>query len=476
MSEYYDTYFINTKRAMKIAKQKNNVSLYNGHGTQICYYSGEEIKNTPSNMIYLPLDDVKSFFYKTDYRLPEFIDFIGSVYEDLETDQNNFKDMILNIFNEIEETQAKDNEELFKQVKRDKNEPIDFNHIKFIIIVSKTLYYDYYFAKKMKSSLESLGHNVNILAEKGSSKKIINTLKTNYIYNNILNIKPDVVIFINDFKPELITEEKYQISIINGFIPLLKDIKNKTLREKDIICTQNYYVSDLLKKDNIKNEIIEHASDFKSKTNNSEPKEDILLICNNYQDLKGYLILKKMTKKLFKSINKTPLTIKMIKTEMSKTDYKNENDSEMLIYLQKNIVLQSCLKWLEHDGIQTKLVGHNWKEFKKLPKEIKIPKKQSVKKAYKKAKYILHIAPSIIDVNLLDILKNGAIPIIYDLRDSLESYDKRFDDFCLFYKNKQELNHILQNRIEPKERNAMPILKEYSFDHLSKDIIKLISK
>ena len=62
MSEYYDTYFINPKLALKVAKQQNKVKLYNGFGTQLCYYSGNKIKDTPRNMIQMPIEDIKVFF------------------------------------------------------------------------------------------------------------------------------------------------------------------------------------------------------------------------------------------------------------------------------------------------------------------------------------------------------------------------------------------------------------------------------
>lgn len=474
MSEYFDTYFINPKRALKIAKQNNSIKLYNGYGAQLCYYSGEKIDKTPSNMLFLPIEDLKSFFKNNSYRMPEYIDFIDSIYENKEEDQEKFKNMLLNIFKEIKECQTTENTNLIHQIKQDIKAPMNTSCINFIIIVSKTLSDDYLYAKNIKISLEALGHTVNILTEKGSRKNILTHLKTYYIFTNILKIKPNVILFINDYKSDFITDDTYQVSIINGFIPLLKKLKDKELREKDMIFTQNNYVSEFLDNHHIKNTLIPPAISYKSL--NAVNRESGLLIYNNYQDVNGYLILNEMVKKLFKYVKNTPLTIQKIKSELASSEYQNKNDYEMMIYMQTHIVLQTCINWFDTNIVEIKIFGFNWEKYKELPKNIKYSKTKPAEKLYKKVKYVLHISHSIVDNNLLAILKCGAIPLVYDLRDSIKNYDHRFDSYCLFFKTKHELDILLQNNIVPDLKNLDSLLKEYSFDKLAQDIVENIKK
>ena len=475
MSEYYDTFFLNSKRALKIAKQKNNVKLYNGWGTQVCYYSGETIESSLENLICLPIDNVKEFFFNNSYRLPEYIDFNKSSYDNEEELQINYKNIFLSIFKEMRDDENIRNDKLLNEIKKQTTPPIINNKLVFVIIVSRTLEYNYYYSKQLKKSLTKRGHTVTILAEDGSKKILTNQLKTNYIFSELLRIKPNVVFFINDFKPEIFSENNIQISLFNGFITLLNTISSKKVRKNDIILSQNNYVNTVLKNRNIQSDYLIPA--IKTKKNQKVLERKYLLsISNNYFDLSSYIVFQKMIKKLFKKVVTEIISIELIKKYVDETNYENKNDYEIILYLHKNILFQSIIKGINPTLSAINLIGLNW--TKKLVGNDNITLKKSKKtlNLYKQSKYVLHISANIIDVNLLEILNSRAIPIVYDLREYDTNYNPYFDDYCLFFKNKEELNIILENQIKPRKEDTKELFEIYSFNNLSKTIESLVLK
>ena len=472
---FYDTLFLNPKRALKIAKQKNDVKLYNGWGTQICYYSGEKIEKTPDNLIHLPLENVKEFFFKNNYRLPEYIDFNKSSYDNEDDLQINYKNIFLSIFKEMRDEENIRNNKLLSEIKEQFLPPIVNNKLDFVIIVSRTLEYNYYYSKQLKKSLSKLGHDVTILAEDGPKKILINHLKTNYIFTKLLKIKPHVVLLINDFKPDILAENILQLSLFNGFIKLLNTISSKKVRKNDILLSPNAYVNTVLENRNIQSRYLTPAIKIKKKQKEAE-KKYLLSISGNYFELNSYIVFQKMLKKLFKKVNKEIVSVELIKQYVDKTNYENKHDYEIMLYLQKNILLQSVIKWINPKLNTINLIGQNWTEKFIKNDNITLQKKKKPFNLYQKSKYVLHISANIIDVHLLEILNSNAIPIVYDLRNYDINYNPYFDDYCLFFSNQAELNDILENQIEAKRKVSNELFEKYSFDTLSKNMENLILK
>ena len=390
MSEYYDTYFINPKLALKVAKQQNKVKLYNGMGTQLCYYSGKEIKNTPENMIQMPIENMKVFFNNNSYRLPEYIDFNKSAYANDDDLQVNYKNILLSLFKEIKNAEKEKNEILLEKLKSQNNTIFNKKCINFVIIVSRVLEYDFFYAKQLKKSLKSLGHTITILTESGSKKILLNHLKTNFILEKLHSIKPNVIIFINDYKPDIVPDNTYQISIINGFIPLLTSMKKEDLRKKDILVSQNQYISKLLDDKNISLNMISPVIQCKDKPSQYKTKKNKLIIFGHYFNLNDYILFQNMTKDFFKKINSETLSMPKILKYLDDNNYDNKNDYEMMLYLQKNIILQSCLQWIDSPNNKIVVFGENWNKFKKLSPNIKIKSLKKPIKEYQKTEYILH--------------------------------------------------------------------------------------
>ena len=50
-----DTYFFDSKEALKVANQLNKINN-NKYTTQLCYYNGEKINSSLNNLKHLPIE------------------------------------------------------------------------------------------------------------------------------------------------------------------------------------------------------------------------------------------------------------------------------------------------------------------------------------------------------------------------------------------------------------------------------------
>lgn len=471
MSECYDTYFINARRAFKIAKQNNQVSLYNGYGTQICYYYGTKLQKDLPNLIHLPIDTIKHFFQNNNLRKPEYIDFIDSEYTDQDNLQEKVKDIMAKIFEELNHEEEKINTQLLEKLQRLKKIPIK-EKLTFIIIVSRTLHENYTFARKLLKSIKSFNHKAVLLTEEGNRKSLIYHIQTKHVYEKIVEIKPNSIILINDLKTNFLPDSISQISIVKGFISILNKITEKDIRKNDIILTSNFFVQKKLLKNNIKSRYIPPINQNKITI---KQKTEHLLIHESYFDLsQEYLVLKPMIKRLETYAKKNTLTIKYIQKEMKKTAYPNTDDYELMVFIYSQLLTQITLKNIDSKNLNIKLLGYNWEKYEHCQIKQINPTSSKIKDMYQTSKYILHISHSIIDNRLLKILASGAIPVIYDNRYQDNYYNKTFDNYCLFFKTEQELNEILNKKLIPKKININRLLSYYNFNSLAMDICNSI--
>lgn len=92
-----DTYFLNSKRAIIVAKQNN---ILNGK-LQNCFYEGEIIYDLPVNCINVPYQNFKKFFLQNTMNVPTKIEFgLASFMRDRRTIEREFANMRTDIINE----------------------------------------------------------------------------------------------------------------------------------------------------------------------------------------------------------------------------------------------------------------------------------------------------------------------------------------------------------------------------------------
>ncbi len=89
MSNYQDTYFLNSEEALRVAKQNNKVKISSGvKGTQLCFYSGQKLESAPNNCINVPMEEISTYFATTPFRIPKNLDVSNMKLSDDETNQS----------------------------------------------------------------------------------------------------------------------------------------------------------------------------------------------------------------------------------------------------------------------------------------------------------------------------------------------------------------------------------------------------
>lgn len=446
MSQYNDTYFFNSNRAEKISNKRNE--LVNGVSKiQICYNSE---KQNNKNLIKVPIENIKEFFKNNLYRYPTYIDFIDSEYENNEEVQEQIIKIFATIFEEIDNDDIKTVEELILKFKNLKIK-VDKENIKIAFIVTKKQNDLFKYLKKISNRMDGRFKN-KFLTEKSKSNMILDEIKTKDVLKFLLEYKPNAIVLYNEFYPQLFNNSIVHIYIVSSFAVCNKIIEyeDKIDMKKNIFFTSSSYYENVLMQKGISSlKLSPIVENIPNSLKSFESRKIDLLITENYFDLNEYIVFQKMIKKVKKYLkNKNKLSIKKTISFIETTSYPNNDDWELNLFIHKHIVLQFILKNINLDKNIT-IVGKNWDKFE--IENYNIQDKYT-KKRYKNCKYVFLVSSTIVSDDLLNILKYGAIPIIYDLRSEDKYYDSIFDEYCLFVKNYVEIDNIIDKKIRPNKK------------------------
>ena len=468
MNHYNDTYFFNSKRAKKIAKKRNELN----EGTskiQICFNSDEKDNK---NLINVPIENFKEFFKNNSYRYPTYVDFIDSEYENDEELQSKVIKIFATIFEEINEDDIKIVENL---VEKFQNFDIskDTENIRLAFIATKKHNHLFKYLKSLSKALNNRFKS-KFLTEKSKSNMILDEIKTKDVLNFLLDYLPNAIVLYNEFHPQLFHKDIIYIHLVNSFSVCNKIIEyeNTIDMKKNLFFTSSHYYEKVLNQKGINSYILEPIVEDIPRTFKSYENRKIdLVICDNYFDLNEYIVFLKMIKKVNKFLdNKNKLTIAKLISFIEKTTYPNNDDWELNIFMHKHIVLQNILKTIKLNKT-IKIVGNNWKTFGAMNYKIE---ESFSNKIYKNSKYVFLISSTIINEDLLNILKFGAIPIIYDLRAEDKYYNNIFDKYCLFIDTVDNIENIINNNIKPNKKFDKVIEDRYNNKNVIKNLVKFL--
>lgn len=451
MSQHYDTYFFSSKRAQNIAKEKNRLKP-NSNEIQICYNSDNL---NDKNLVNVSIENFKEFFKTSSYRYPAYIDFIDSQYEDNEEIQNKLVKVFATIFEEI----SKDELVLTNKLINEFNNLHIKHNNKIIFLSSKKQPQVFEYLKKLSKEFKNDGFKTKFITEKSKKDMVLDNLRFKDVLLLLLRYSPSYIINFNEFYPQLFHKDITNIHILNSFNICNKIIEyeGKIDLKKNVFFGTNSYYEKLLKEKSIKViKLMPIVQDIPNNTKLFENREIDLTIHDNKNDLDEYIVFKKMIKKVFKYLDESNLlTVDKIISFIKTTNYPNTKDWELNLYLYNNILEKYFI------------------DINKKIKKVKIIS-NCFSESYGNTKYVLVLSANIVTSELLNILKYKAIPIVYDLRDEDNYYDKVLDDYCLFIKNKSDLKNIIKNEIKPKKYFDEYLKERYSFRTIFKDIVKLI--
>ena len=243
-----DTYFFDSKTALKIALENNEVPTSNPKipGLQICYYTADApLQETPENCIFVPLEEVYNYFVTTKNRIPKGLDFSNTSYSRVEQLQ------LKEAFDGIIQTAIFERDNLSKLYAQEiKNFQPNFNDEKwrvFIPCCRETLVMQY-ISKAIAKTFERLGYDVFVSTQDNAMQSCMDILP---LLHNMYTFKPHITVNINHFVNEILHEDVFNFVWFQDAMPVLTNDSHQEVRQRDTIFFLIKYHQELLQKKGI---------------------------------------------------------------------------------------------------------------------------------------------------------------------------------------------------------------------------------
>lgn len=472
MNEFSDTYFFSAEEAYKVASQQNKIERESQ--IQVCYYDGEKIESELANLIYLPFDNMLHDLATGRYRLPTAVNLDG-----LEL-SSTVKMGIMTNFNislvEVRHYRNQYNKLYMENLQKAK---LDFSEkLRFYLIANATTQVMQYVSKSIAKFLEDLGYDVFYDLYHGVED--IRCLKNISAYN------PHVTININHFNNRYINDDCFNVVWFQDAMETLSDSVPLYIRPRDMVFSYAKLFTDLLlakgmKKESIfKQELIPvNIKEFFDDPNITRDKQ-VVFVGSRYSRQQ-----EEITEEIdadLKALLQEGKTFNHENIEAVFAKYKLqllESEKQVALnYIQQSYTRNTVVEWA-CDKHEMELYGYNWdkSENDAIKKNFRGSiSKENVNKLYNSARYVLAASGQVINTQRLgELVHSGAIPLIYDSRD-LTHEEETWDDECLYFKTKSELEYILDNNIEPKVYKSDRMLDYFTYHSFINTILAEIKK
>ncbi len=473
MNEHEDTYFFSRDEALQVATRQNRFD--NDEKLQACYYDGEKIESDLVNLIHLPVDNLVEDLARGRFRLPTKVDLNGlelssRVKIDITTNFN------MSLF-KVREYRNQYNQGYLKSLK---TAILDFNEpLRFYLSASVTTQVMRYVSKDIANILEEAGHEVMYDLYLGIED--VSCLK------NINQFNPHVTININHLNNSYLNDECFNFVWFQDPMPVMYNSDKIHLRERDFIFSYTTLFTKLLINKGVdKNQIFKQyvfPVDTKSFFNNEniERSRKIVFVGSFYQPSSYSKHVNKDIDMELRQVLESGnmLSFETLKSIFNKHNVYIDSDEESVYFnlIQQGYNRNISVEWL-CEKHEIDLYGYNWEIC--LNENIRKNFKGSIEKAklnnlYNSAKYVLAASGQVINTQRLgEMAHAGAIPVIYDSR-GLTDEDETWEDECLYFKTKEELEYILDNNIKPKKYMSKRMLEYFTYDNFFKIIFEQIN-
>jgi len=478
--KYLDTYFFDSNLALEIALQKNLVNTLNPRmqGLQICYYNGDKLLNAPSNCIYVPLENVFSYFSKTNKRFPKYVSFDNTTFS--EEDKVVFNQKLSQTLNSSIDKNYILVSKYKEKIKKNKPDFSDKQLRVFIPACRETVVMQY-IAKNIARSFKKLGYKVNYCIQKTSMdtcgaldglKRLydfnphitinINHFNNDYLHNDVLNFVwfQDLMPCLTDTNTLLIRKNDYLFALVDGLKEALqqKGVKrNKYDIQKFCIDTSTFKLRKKIKR---KNKIIFIGSSYKSSFDNIPLKKE-----------KKYQILYELLE-IYMTDGPPSRKVKNELIDRYKVN-KRTDIGHIINYIERDIIIREVIKL--NLPLDFELYGYGWDEYEDLLPYYKgvLTYGKDISIIYNSAKYALVTGGYVIQQRTLEAAASGAIPVVLDVRHNDSLYKKKLDKYMIFFKRAKELSTLSK---KPKEYIFDSLIKSHSYSGFTNKIVNIIKK
>ncbi len=475
-----DTYFFDSKLALEVALQKNRAETNNPRlkGLQICYYNGEELKNTPKNCIHLPLDNIYSYFVTTNNRFPKFVCYQNTNFT--ASDQIAFNAKIAEVLN----FSIIENNRLVEKYKRKikKNKP-DFSEktLRVFVPACRETVVMQYISKNVASAFKNLGCKVKYYIQKSDMQccGALDNLKAQYKFN------PHITFNINHLNNEFIHKDVMNFIWFQDLMPILTDNESLNLRKRDFIFTLNKGMIKALKskgaeKQNCKIQPFCIDTDIYKSRKSIQRKEKIVFIGSSYkQAFDNVPVPKKLKQKILYELLEVYLTEgpPSNKKRLEYCKKYNLKESVLLGHITNYIERDMLIKKIANMNLNLdfELYGYDWdkdEELKKYDKGV-LGYGADISKIYNGARYALVSGGYIVQQRILEGSASGSTPVVLDVRHIDTTYNKKFNNSMIFFKKPSELISLKKDK---KSYNLDLLVKSHSYTNFAQDILNIVDK
>lgn len=473
---HQDTYFVDPLLALNVAKQRNRV--YCGHptidGLQVCYYRGELPDCDIENLFHVELEMFQDFFTVSRLRLPEFIDMPNELEDEL---KQAVKEDVAQLIKAVQSQRYSLTRQLAIHASNLKPFADMTRPLRVLFATSRLTTVMQYASLNVAKVFEKKGYEILFYID----DETMGYNPVDYM-SQYIEFNPDIVFTINhvnhvsNFNDRFLNDDVVNIIWWQDPMPLIKKHQPIAWRDKDY----NFSISPVLD-DHLKqcgaNEIIRQQfviDDEVFNTDGAGEREDkVVFVGSSYglsvklDDVEQQNIIAQLLD-ILKSSGRCGQDEIQHLAETSKLSY------DFIFWSIWHYVIRDySVRWLcENTAIPVEIYGRYWDNDPVVKNYYKgeLAHGADVAAVYKKAKYALVSHPfEINSQRLAEVAACGCIPIVYDCRDIAEK--PHWDDYCLFFKNQDDLNKILASRAVPKKSPNI-IAESFTYQHAVESFIK----
>jgi tetratricopeptide (TPR) repeat protein len=473
-SDISDTFFIDRNVAYKTAIKNNRAPQTIAiSAPQLCYYQGEKFDGDHKNLIPIPKNEIDEFFCFSRLRRPTVINFNPD-----KTEEINRAIKVAKILqgNSPLSVQKMKNDIILCQTQQPDFSPE--KKLKIFLLACRYTTVIQYSSRDLTAALKRKGCEVHFVIEDNELER----LETRHYYEEFSKTIPNAVININHLYNNHMHEDTYNITWWQDPMPEITRGEQINWRKRDlVISAYNAFDTPLYKTGAKQVYRQDHCIDpeiFFSSTPLTQRKK-IVFIGSSYigqlnnSGKKGQQIIALMQEKMVLGQDISDSFLQELSEKFT------IHFDEIFYNLLPFVVRDTSVEWLcsiaDSLDYEVEVYGRWWDKNPIVAPFFKgeLDHGPIVAKVYNEAKYaIAAMHRTVNSQRVAEIAACGCIPVLLDERSYPNTEKPHWDDECLFYRTKDELQQCFSNT--PKNDPKI-IATNYTYDSFAAKIITYIN-
>jgi len=461
-SIHVDTYFIDPLLALNAAKQRNRV--YCKHptidGLQLCYYRGELPEHNIKNLVHVELPDLVDFFIESKLRLPEKVEMPDDLEDELKL---SVREDVTNALDVINKKRLVLIKQLIQKSKAQKP-AVDGGPMRIFIPSCRLSTVMQYSSQGMAKAFEKRGWQVLFYIEANDMETI------NYVdfLKEYIDLNPHAVFYINDLRNTFYHGDVINIIWWQDPMPQIKSRELLSWRKNDFNFSVTPLLDQYLKQcgaETVERQHFVIDEEIFYSDDNQQRQQKIIFVGTSY--LSNVDVAddqqQKAIAQLVEILNRGGCFDQQTVTNIAE---RSSLTYEFVFWKLLHYVIRDySIQWLcQHSTLPVEIYGRYWDQEPLVAPFFRGELVHGVEVAdvYRSATYAIVSHPfEINSQRLAEVAACGCIPVVYDCRDVAEK--PHWDEYCLFFKTKEDLKNIIDNRLMPA-KSPIVLAQHFTYD------------